>query len=201
MEKNEKQFVKMTTTPIKKLIITLGIPTTISMLITSIYNLADTLFVSRLSVSASGAVGVVFPLMAIIQAIGFTLGMGSGSNISAKLGEKKDTEAQKIGSSAFYLSILLGILLTIFTTIFLDDILVLFGSTNTILPYAKDYATYIVIAAPIMTSSFVLNNILRSEGKAKFSMIGLTTGGLLNIALDPLFIYTFYFYLIPFFLI
>lgn len=184
----EKQFNKMTKMPIMRLIITLAIPTVISMLVTSIYNLADTFFVSKLGVSASGAVGVVFPLMAIIQAIGFTLGMGSGSNISAKLGEKKNKEAQLIGSSAFFASIVFGLLFAVFGLIFLDNVLLMLGSTETVLPYARDYAKYILFGAPIMSASFVLNNILRSEGKSKFSMIGLTTGGILNIILDPIFI-------------
>lgn len=187
----EEQFNKMTKTPIKKLIITLAIPTIISMLVTAVYNLADTFFVSRLGVSASGAVGVVFPLMAIIQAIGFTLGMGGGSNISAKLGEKKNDEAQRIGSSSFYLSLILGLLFTVFGIIFIDDVLYLLGSTDTVFPYAKDYAKYIIFGAPVMTASFVLNNILRAEGKARFSMVGLSIGGILNCFLDPLFIYGF----------
>ena len=191
MFSEEKQFNKMTKTPVNKLVISLAIPTIISMLVTAIYNLADTFFVSRLGVSASGAVGIVFPLMAIIQAIGFTLGMGGGSNISAKLGEKDNEGAQRIGSSAFYSALFIGTLLTILGIIFLEDLLYLLGSTDTILPYAYDYAKYIVYGAPIMTASFVLNNILRSEGKAKFSMIGLSIGGLLNIGLDPLFIYAF----------
>ena len=101
MEKEERQYNKMINTPVKKLVLTLGIPTTISMLVTSIYNIADTYFVSKLGEGAAGAVGVVFPLMAIVQAIGFTFGMGSGSMISSKLGEKKDKDAQKLGSSAF----------------------------------------------------------------------------------------------------
>ena len=110
MNFEEKEYVKMTQTPIRKLIISLAIPTIISMLITAIYNVADTFFVSRLGVSASGAVGVVFPLMSIIQAVGFTLGMGGGSNISAKLGEKNNEEAQKIGAAAFYGSLFFGLL-------------------------------------------------------------------------------------------
>ncbi len=191
MFSEEKQYNKMTKTPVNKLVISLAIPTIISMLVTAIYNLADTFFVSRLGVSASGAVGVVFPLMAIIQAIGFTLGMGGGSNISAKLGEKDNEGAQRIGSSAFYAALAIGTLLTILGIIFLKDVLYLLGSTDTILPYAYDYGKYIVFGAPIMTASFVLNNILRSEGKAKFSMIGLSIGGILNIGLDPLFIYGF----------
>ena len=191
MNFEEKEYEKMTKTPVKGLIISLAIPTIVSMLVTAIYNLADTFFVSRLGISASGAVGVVFPLMSIIQAIGFTLGMGGGSTISAKLGEKKNDEAQKVGASAFYSALFFGLLLTIFGMIFLKDILLLLGSTETVLPYATDYAKYIIYGAPIMTASFVLNNILRAEGKAKFSMIGLTIGGILNCFLDPLFIYGF----------
>ena len=191
MTKEEFQFNKMVNTPIKKLIINLSIPTTISMLVTAIYNIADTAFVGKLGISASGAVGVVFSFMAIVQAIGFTLGMGGGSYISSLLGQKRDDDAQEVGSTSFYSAIFLGILLLVFGMIFLRPMLSVLGATPTVLPYAEDYARYIVIGAPIMTSSFVLNNILRAEGKAKLAMIGLTTGGLLNIALDPLFIYGF----------
>ncbi len=161
------------------------------MLITAIYNIADTYFVAKLGASASGAVGVVFSFMAIIQAIGFTLGMGGGSYISALLGEKRDDEAQEVGSTAFYVAIFLGMLLMVFGLLFLRPLLTVLGATDTVLPYASDYARYIVIGAPIMTSSFVLNNLLRAEGKAKLAMIGLTTGGLLNMGLDPLLIHGF----------
>ena len=188
MQKEEKQYNKMINTPVKKLVLTLGIPTTISMLVTSIYNIADTLFVSGLGEGATGAVGVVFPLMAIVQAIGFTFGMGASSMISSKLGEKKDKDAQKLGSSAFYVAILLGLLLAIFSFIFLKPLMVVLGATENNLQYAMDYATYIIYGYPIMIGSFVLNNILRSEGKALLSMIGLTVGGVLNIILDPIFI-------------
>ena len=191
MTKEELQYNKMVKTPIKRLVLNLAIPTTISMLITAIYNIADTYFVAKLGASASGAVGVVFSFMAIIQAIGFTLGMGGGSYISALLGEKRDDEAQEVGSTAFYGAIFLGILLMLFGLLFLRPLLTVLGATDTVLPYASDYARYIVIGAPIMTSSFVLNNLLRAEGKAKLAMIGLTTGGLLNMGLDPLLIHGF----------
>ena len=191
MTKEELQYNKMVKTPIKRLVLNLAIPTTISMLITAIYNIADTYFVAKLGASASGAVGVVFSFMAIIQAIGFTLGMGGGSYISALLGEKRDGEAQEVGSTAFYGAIFLGLLLMIFGLLFLRPLLTVLGATDTVLPYASDYARYIVIGAPIMTSSFVLNNLLRAEGKAKLAMIGLTTGGLLNMGLDPLLIHGF----------
>lgn len=191
MSKEEMQFNKMVNTPVKKLVLKLGIPTTISMLITSIYNIADTYFVSNLGGGAAGAVGVVFPLMAIVQAIGFTFGMGSSSMISSKLGEKKDKEAQKLGSSAFYVAIVLGLILSIFSMIFIEPLMMVLGATETNIEYAMDYAQYIIYGYPIMIGSFVLNNILRSEGKALLSMIGLTTGGILNIILDPIFINSF----------
>ena len=191
MQKEEKQYNKMIKTPVKKLVLVLGIPTTISMLVTSIYNIADTFFVSNIGEGAAGAVGVVFPLMAIVQAIGFTFGMGASSMISSKLGEKKDKDAQKLGSSAFYVALALGILLAIFSMIFIKPLMKVLGATDTNIGYAMDYAKYIIYGYPIMIGSFVLNNILRSEGKALLSMIGLTTGGVLNIILDPIFINTF----------
>lgn len=187
----ELQYKKMINTPTKKLVLTLGIPTVISMLITSIYNIADTFFVAGLGKSASSAVGVVFALMAIVQAIGFTFGMGSGSLISSKFGERKNDEAQRYGSSAFYIAISLGVLLSVFSVIFINPLINLLGATETNRDLVYDYAIYIIIGFPVMIGSFVLNNILRAEGKSKLAMIGLTTGGLLNIALDPLFIITF----------
>lgn len=191
MTKESQQFDKMVNTPVKKLVITLGIPTIISMLITAIYNIADTFFVSQLGKAVSGAVSVVFPLQAVIQAIGFTLGMGGGSVISSLLGQKKDKEAQEVGSSSFYLALILGLLICAISLIFMNPLLELLGATENGFVHAKNYAKYIVIGAPIMTGSFVLNNLLRSEGKSKLAMIGLTVGGLLNIGLDPLLINTF----------
>lgn len=188
LSREEQQYIKMTTGSPKKLVAKLGLPTVTSMLVTAIYNIADTFFVGQLGKSASGAVGVVFSLTAIIQAIGFTFGMGSSSLISSKLGERKDKEAQKIGSSGFYCAVFIGILCTIFTFLFMNPILEVLGATETIVPFAKDYLTYIAIGFPVMIASFVLNNILRGEGKAKLAMFGLTSGGILNMILDPVFI-------------
>lgn len=192
----DAQFIKMTQTPIPRLIISLGIPTTISMLITSIYNMADSYFVSNIEnsaegVSAGGATSVVFVLMSVIQAFGFMYGHGSGSKISRLLGAGKKDEATTYASTGFILAASTGILITVLGFIFLDPFLMLSGSTETILPYAREYAKYILIAAPLMTGSCVLNNILRYEGKAALAMIGLTTGGILNLALDPIFIFGF----------
>ena len=180
-ETKEQQYIRMTETPVEKLIITLGIPTTISMLVTNIYNLADTYFISTLGNSASGAVGVVFALMGLIQAFGFTFGMGSGSILSRKLG-KGDVESARItASTGFAMALLCGMLISTFGLLFITPFMTLLGSTITILPYATDYSTFILIAAPAMTCSCVLNNVLRYEGKALFSMMGLVSGAILNL--------------------
>jgi len=177
--------------PVGGLVISLAVPTIISMLVTSIYNMADTYFVSKLGTSASGAVGVVFALMAIIQAIGFTVGMGSGSLISRLLGAHRTDEASRVAASGFYMSLLFGALLATAGLLFLDPLMRGLGATATILPYARDYAQYILFAAPVMTTSFVLNNILRAEGQARLAMGGIPAGGILNCGLDPLFIFVF----------
>ena len=191
MTNSQAQFLKMTETPIPNLVSRLAVPTIISMLVSSIYNMADTFFVAKLGTSAAGAVGIVFSLMAVIQAIGFGLGMGSGSNISRLLGQQKNKEADIIASTGFFSAITFGLILTFFGTIFIDYLMKNLGATETILPYAKDYAKYILFGAPVMCASFVMNNILRSEGKAALSMVGITFGGILNIILDPVFIFVF----------
>ena len=188
---DSKQFRKMTESPVCPLICKLAVPTTISMLVTGIYNTADTYFVSQIGKSASAAVSVVFSLMALIQAIGFTLGMGSGSIISRSLGAKDTDTASKTFSTGFFSAIGLGMLITTLGLIFLEPIMNMLGSTDTALPYAKTYARYILVGAPIMMGSYVLNNLWRWEGKALFSMIGIGLGGVLNIFLDPLFINVF----------
>lgn len=182
-------FIKMTETKISKLIPRLAIPTIISMLVTSIYNMADTFFVSQIGTSASAAVGINFSVMAMIQAIGFTLGMGSGNYISRSLGRQDREGAHEAAATAFFTALILGALLAVLGLLFLDKFVRLLGATETIAPYAKDYAKYILIATPYMCCSFVLNNIIRSQGNAFYSMIGIGTGGILNMVLDPIFIF------------
>ena len=189
--KEENQYEKMTTWPIPKLVITLGIPTTISMLVTNIYNMADTYFVSELGNSASGAVGIVFGLMAIIQAFGFMFGHGAGSIIARKLGQKDAHSASVFASLSIMACLSVGTLIGVLGLIFIEPLMRMLGSTKTILPYAKNYGIYILIAAPLTMTSFALNNILRYEGKAFFAMIGLTIGGVLNIICDPILIFGF----------
>lgn len=185
------QYKKMTETPVNKLVFSLAVPTVISMLITMIYNTADTYFVSQINVSASGATGIVFSLMAIFQAFGFMFGQGAGSNVARRLGEKDIEQAKRYCSTAFFLSLAISLIILVFGLVFLDNFMTLLGSTKTILPYAKNYGMFILIAGPALTCSCVMNNILRYEGMAKLAMIGLTTGGIINIGLDPLLIFVF----------
>ena len=187
----DSQYRKMTETPVAKLVLALGFPTTVSMLITNVYNMADSYFVSQISLSAGGATSIVFGIMAILQAFGFMFGHGAGSNISRMLGSKQVEKASRYASTGFFGAALCGLCILTAGLIFLEPLMFLLGSTETILPYAKDYGFWILIAAPAMTSSCVLNNILRYEGKAALAMVGLTTGGILNILLDPLFIFIF----------
>ena len=190
-DRTAQQFRKMTETPIPKLILSLAAPTILSMLITSIYNLADTFFVGQISTSASGAVGVVSSLMAIIQALGFMLGHGAGSIISRSLGSQNTKAATRFASTSFFTALTFGLILAAVGLTTLPHFMMLLGSTETILPHACAYARSILIAAPLMMSSLVMNNILRYEGKASFAMIGLVTGGVLNMVLDPVFIFGF----------
>lgn len=185
------QRQRMLETPIPQLIPALAVPTIVSMLVTSIYNMADTYFVSQLNTSASGAVGVVFSLMAIIQAVGFTVGMGSGSIASRLLGQERREEADVYASTGVLAALVLGLAMAGAGMAFREELMWLLGSTATIYPYALDYAVYIILGAPVMILSFTLNNLLRWQGKANLSVFGLATGGVLNMALDPIFIYGF----------
>ena len=189
---NEERFKRMRYEKIPKLIISLGIPTTISMLITNIYNMADTYFVSQISLSASGATGIVFAVMAILQAFGFMCGHGSGSNISRSLGRKDEENASRFASSGLFLSFCISLVLMIAGLVFLEPLMRLLGSTDTILVEAMNYGKFIFLAAPAMVMSCVCNNILRYEGRAVYAMVGLTFGGILNMMLDPILIFVFH---------
>lgn len=190
-DQTRKQYIRMTQTPIGKLIGTLAIPTIISMLVTNIYNTADTYFVSRLGTSASGAVGIVFAFMTFYQAIGFMCGHGAGSFVARFLGAKSPDKAKMFAASTFFLSSLLGTLLSLAFYLNLNRVLYFLGSTETILPYARQYAVWILIAGPFLSASCTLNNLLRYEGRAMYAMIGLTTGGILNMIGDPILMFGF----------
>ena len=191
-QKQEQKYIKMTTTPVEKLICSLAGPTIVSMLVTSFYNMADTFFVGKIGTSATGAVGIVFSVMAIIQAFGFFFGHGSGNYVSRKLGEKDFEEASRMAATGFVSAFLAGLVIMIVGLIFLEPLCYLLGATPTILPHAKSYLRIILIGAPYMTAALVLNNQLRFQGSAFYGMIGITSGAVLNIVLDPLFIYVFH---------
>ena len=187
----EQKYITMTEAPVKGLIVKLAIPTMISMLVTSFYNMADTFFVGKLGPSATGAVGVVFSVMAIIQAVGFFFGHGSGNYISRALGAHDVSGAESMAATGFFSALIGGTVIMVGGLLFLEPLALALGSSETILPYAVDYLRWILIGAPYMTASLVLNNQLRFQGNAIYAMIGLVSGAVINIALDPLLIFTF----------
>ena len=190
MDAQEIKFKQMTEPPVEKLICKLAVPCIISMLVTSFYNMADTFFVGQLgSNAATGAVGVVFSMMAVIQAIGFFFGQGSGTFISRALGQKDYESASQMAATGFFASLGVGLLICILGQLFLEPLAYLLGSTDTILPHTKAYLQVILIGAPWMTASFVLNNQLRFQGGAMYAMVGITVGAVLNIILDPILIF------------
>ena len=185
------QYEKMTDTPVPRLILSLSVPAVISMLVTNIYNLVDTAFVGRLGTSASGAVGIVFGFMSIIQAFGFMFGQGAGSILSRALGSRDKERASVNASVGFFASFVCGLIICVLGFIFLDDVVFLLGSTKTIAPYAKTYISYILVSAPFMCSCLTMNNILLYEGKAFLGMIGLMSGAALNMIGDPILMFGF----------
>ena len=181
MDKAEAYYKKMTQTPVIKLVIMLGIPTTISMLVTNIYNMADTYFVGSLGESQQGAIGILFTLQCIIQAFSFMLGHGSGVFVSKGLAERDISEATKYSSTGFFSGALVGTVLGVLGLIFLEPLVMFLGSTETIKPYAIDYGMWVCLSCPFVVCSFILNNVLRYEGKAAYAMVGLVSGGIINI--------------------
>lgn len=192
MNTNQKsKFTLMTTAPVPSLIRKLAIPTIISMLITSFYVMADTYFVGQINTQSTAAVGISFSVMAIIQALGFFCGHGSGNYISRRLGAQDYENAEKMAATGFFCAFLVGIAVTVIGLVFLAPISSMLGSTPTIQPYTETYLGIILLGAPFMASSLVLNNQMRFQGNAIYAMFGIGLGAILNIALDPLLIFTF----------
>lgn len=189
--KYKDQYEIMTQMPVEPLIARLSVPTILTMMVTNFYNMVDTAFVGKLGTSASGAVGIVFGFMAILQAIGFLFGQGSGSITSRYLGAREQDKANVTASTGLFYSFTLGIVVAVICAFNLDWLIGFLGSTETIAPYAKTYITYILIAAPFLTSSFSLNNILRFEGRASLAMVGMISGCVLNMIMDPIFMFVF----------
>lgn len=182
-------YEKMSSTPIPRLVVSLAIPAIISMMVTNIYNLVDTAFVGQLGTSASGAVGIVFGFMSIIQAFGFMFGQGSGSILARALGQKNRGRASRYATLGFLGSFLTGAFICLIGFLFLDPLVRVLGSTETIAPYAKTYISYILVAAPFLSASLTLNSILRYEGKAALGMVGLMVGAFLNMGGDPILMF------------
>lgn len=191
MDRSEAYHKQMTEGSVAKIIISLGIPTTISMLITNIYNMADTYFVGGLGDSAQGATGILFTLQCIIQAVAFMLGHGAGTFVAKYLAQKRIDKASEYISTAFFSGGIVGLLMTALGLAFIEPFLRFLGSTETILPYAKDYGIWILISCPFLICSLVLNNVLRYEGNAFYAMFGIGAGGLINIFGDYVLIRIF----------
>lgn len=192
-EKDEQQrsarYVMMTETPVRQLVMKMAVPTIISMMVTALYNIIDAFFVGHISTEATAGVGVSFAYMTFINAIGFFFGHGSGNFISTALGAKKYQEAEKMAATGFLSSMGIGAIAAIIGLFFLSPLSRMMGATPDIVPQANDYLLFILIGTPFMMSSLTLNNQLRLQGNARYAMVGLTTGAVLNIFLDALFIY------------
>ncbi len=193
MARFENRHQKMTEQALPTLVLQFAGPTTVGMLVIALYSIADAFFVSRLGTEAGAAVGVVFAVQSLMQAVGYTLGMGAGSLMSRRLGEKKEEEAAAFAQIAFYLSLLTGALIAFVGVSWTGPIVRLLGATAEIYPLAVSYARFLFLSAPFTCASFVLSQLLRAEGRAVYSMVGLTAGSLFNIGLDPLLIRFFKF--------
>ncbi len=189
MDNKKSRRKMMTETPIPELIIKLSIPTIISMLVTAFYNSADTYFVGKISTEATAAVGLVFSVMAVVQAIGFFCGHGSGNYLSRMLGAGNKKEANEMASSGFALALVLGLIVAVVGNIFVDQIAGWLGATPTTMEDTKAYMRIILIGAPFMMGQFVINNQLRFQGSAMYAMVGLMFGAVVNVALDPILIF------------
>ena len=187
----DRKREQMLSEPVEKLICKMAIPATISMLVTALYNLADTFFVGQIgSNTATGAVGIVFSYMTVIQAVGYFFGHGSGNYISREIGKKNYKNASEMAATGFFMALFLGVGFMLCGLVFRTELAYLLGSTNSMIQDTVSYLTYILLGTPYMMAAFVLNNQLRLQGNSLFGMIGLTSGAVLNIILDPLLIFS-----------
>ena len=181
----------MTTQPVGRLVCEMAVPSMVCMLATGFYNVVDTFFVGKIDTQSTAALGIVFVYMTLLQAISFFFGQGSGNFISRALGARQYEQAEEMAAIGFFSSILMTTLMALCCFLFMDPMLRFFGSTETILPVARPYFGYILLCSPFMSGVFVMNNQMRLQGNATLSMIGILSGVVLNIALDPLFIFGF----------
>lgn len=187
----ERKFQEMTQQPVKLLVCKLAVPTIVAMVTTALYNVVDAAFIGRLSTEGTAGIGISFGYMTFIQALGFFFGHGSGNFISRALGAKNAGSASVVASVGVITPLLLGALTAVICLPNLSALSRLLGATPEVVPYANDYLRYIVAATPFMMAALTLNNQLRLQGNARFAMIGIVSGAVLNIVLDPLFIFTF----------
>lgn len=191
MDAAQEKYLQMTQQPVEKLVCRLAVPSILSMMVSAFYNMADTFFIGKISTQATGAVGVVFSYMALIQAIGFFFGHGSGNYISRALGRRQRDSAAVMAANGFFFCLGCGFVIMAGVFLFMDPMLRALGATETILPEARAYFRWILLASPVMMGTFVLNNQMRLQGNARRGMIGVMSGAVLNILLDPLLIFGF----------
>lgn len=189
MTERDEKYIQMTTAPVERLVSGFAVPSIITMMVGSIYNLVDTFFVGQLDTQSTAALGVVFSYMGIIQAVAFFFGHGSGNFISRALGARQDRDAETMAANGFFLALLLTGLVAVLCAVFIRPVLMAFGATPTVLPPAINYFRFILLGTPFMVGSFVLNNQMRLQGNAAVAVRGIMTGAILNIALDPVFIF------------
>jgi len=191
VNKQEAKQVKITTQPVGRLVVEYAIPSMVCMLVSNIYNLIDTAFVGHIDTQSTAAIGIVFPFMALIQSFSFYFGHGSGNYISRALGAKKSEDASVMAAAGFFSALMFSVVIAIIGFLFAAPVLNLLGSTPTILPYATGYFKWILLGTPFISGCFVLNNQMRHQGNAMFSMYGILSGAILNIFLDYLLIFCF----------
>ena len=184
----EAKYREMTQQPVRRLVLKLAVPSIFSMMVTALYNVVDALFVGRISTEATAAIGISFAYMAIVQALGFFFGHGSGNFISRALGARLHEEANHMAAVGFFTTLIIGALIGMSGLLFLPQLVTMLGAVPSVVPQACDYLRYILIATPFMMSAFTLNNQLRLQGNAQIGLIGIASGAVLNIALDALFI-------------
>lgn len=187
--RNKDNFTFLTSAPVHRVILTMAVPTIISMLVTSVYNIVTTFYVGRISTQATAAVGIAFPVMSIIQAVGFTFGQGSGNYISRELGAQRHVNARRMASTGFFSAVVTGAVLCLVGLLLLEPLVMLLGSTPTVLPYAKRYLAFILLAMPFMCGALCLNNQMRFQGNAAYAMFGILAGAVINVFLAPVFIF------------
>lgn len=189
MSDTSQLYRYLTQAPVSRVILTMAVPTIMSMLVTCLYTIADTYFVGQLGTQSTAAVGIVFSMMCLIQAIGSFFGHGSGSYMSRELGAQRSGEASRMATTGLVYALAAGLAIAALGCVFLRPLSLWLGSTPTVLPYTEQYMAIILLGSPFQIASFTLNSQLRMQGNARYAMWGIVSGVVLNVALDPLLIF------------